>query len=539
MNTQLLSPTPQGIDEAARLLQQGELVAIPTETVYGLAADALNPAAVASIFAAKERPMDNPLIVHIADEGSWAPLVKEVPDMARRLAQAYWPGPLTIILPAADCIPAEVRGGLTTVAVRFPADPVAQAVILQAGCPLAAPSANRSGAPSPTNAARVMEDMQGRIAAVLDGGSCSVGVESTVLDLSTGTPRLLRPGGITPEMLEAVIGPVEIDPAVTHALQAGTVAASPGMKYKHYAPKARVRLVKGTAENYRAYIRAHKKPGTVALCFDGEEEGLELPAVTYGHRDAPLEQAQQVFDALRQLDEMGAKTVLAACPQPKGVGLAVYNRMIRAAGFDVVNAIRVVGLTGPTGAGKSTVADEWRRLGWPVIDADRLARRAVAPGSACLQMLADAFGADILDADGRLNRSALADRAFASPTATEQLNRITHPAILALIRQQLEALADAGEGLAVLDAPALFEAGADALCHMVVAVLAPAELRLKRIRQRDGLDEEAARRRMEAQPTDAFYARSGVLPLNNDQTPEALQEQAARLFSALKGGEVP
>ena len=197
MNTRLLLPTPEGIEEAARLLREGALVAIPTETVYGLAANALDSAAVASIFAAKGRPVDNPLIVHIADMQDWAPLVQTIPDNARRLAEAYWPGPLTIILPAAPCIPAEVRGGLTTVAVRFPADPVAQAVILHAGCPLAAPSANRSGAPSPTNAARVMEDMQGRIAAVLDGGSCAVGVESTVVDLCSEPPRLLRPGGIT------------------------------------------------------------------------------------------------------------------------------------------------------------------------------------------------------------------------------------------------------------------------------------------------------------------------------------------------------
>ena len=172
MNTQLLKPTTEGINEAARLLRDGQLVAIPTETVYGLAADALNPKAVASIFAAKERPMAH-----------WDALVKEIPDNARKLAEAYWPGPLTIILPAAECVPNEVRGGLSTVAVRFPSDPVAQAVILHSGCPLAAPSANRSGSPSPTNAARVMEDMQGRIAAVLDGGDSAVGVESTVISL--------------------------------------------------------------------------------------------------------------------------------------------------------------------------------------------------------------------------------------------------------------------------------------------------------------------------------------------------------------------
>ena len=529
MNTRLLQPTSQGIEEAARLLREGALVAIPTETVYGLATDALNPVAVASIFAAKERPMDNPLIVHIADLDDWAPLVQHIPEKARRLAEAYWPGPLTMILPAAPCIPAEVRGGLTTVAVRFPADPVTQAVIRRAGTPLAAPSANRSGAPSPTNAARVMEDMQGRIAAVLDGGDCAVGVESTVVDLCPETPRLLRPGGITPEMLEAVVGEIAIDPAVTHALQAGAVAASPGMKYKHYAPKARVRLVKGTPAAYRGYVEAHKAPGVAALCFEEDLPYLSVPAVSYGHREAPEEQARQVFDALRKLDELGADTVLAACPRPHGVGLAVYNRMIRAAAFDIVNTIRVIGLTGPTGAGKSTVADEWRQAGLPVIDADRLARQVTQPGSPCLQALADAFGVDILQEDGTLDRGKLAGRAFASKEATARLNALTHPAILALIRQKLEDAADEGYGTAVLDAPALFEAGADALCSTVVAVTAPEEVRLARIRQRDGLTEAEARCRMNAQPPEEFYARPGVLVLENTGTETALRQQAAAL----------
>lgn len=531
MNTQLLKATTEGIHEAARLLRDGQLVAVPTETVYGLAADALNPKAVASIFAAKERPMDNPLIVHIADIADWAPLVKDIPDNARRLAEAYWPGPLTIILPAADHIPNEVRGGLTTVAVRFPADPVAQAVILHSGCPLAAPSANRSGSPSPTNAARVMEDMQGRIAAVLDGGDSAVGVESTVISLCGDKPRLLRPGGITPEMLEEILGPIEIDEAVTHALKKGAAAASPGMKYKHYAPKARVRLVKGTAAAYIDYVRAHAADGVAALCFDEDVPHLNVPCVPYGHRDDPLEQAHRLFDALRQLDELGAKTVYAACPRPQGVGLAVYNRLIRAAAFDIINTIRVIGLTGPTGAGKSLVADTFRAAGVPIVDADRVARQVTEPNTACLQALCAEFGNDILHADGSLNRQKLARRAFATPETAEQLNRITHPAIMAAIKQQLEDLADTGHPLAILDAPLLYEAGADALCDLILAVTAPAEMRLDRIMARDGLDREAATRRMNAQPNDTFYLRDGVTVLVNDTTPEALTEKA-RIIAA-------
>lgn len=535
MNTQLLNATTEGINEAARLLRDGQLVAVPTETVYGLAANALNPTAVAAIFQAKGRPMDNPLIVHIADIKDWEPLVRDIPDAARRLADAYWPGPLTIILPAADCVPNEVRGGLSTVAVRFPADPVAQAVILHSGCPLAAPSANRSGSPSPTNATRVMQDMQGRIAAVLDGGDSAVGVESTVLDMSGDTPRLLRPGGVTPDMIEAIIGKIEIDPAVTHALQKGAVAASPGMKYKHYAPRARIRLIKGPPTAYIQYVNDHAGDGIAALCFDEDQEHLRVPSVTYGHRDRPLEQAHRVFDALRQLDEIGAHMVYAACPRPQGVGLAVYNRMIRAAGFDIVNTIRVIGLTGPTGAGKSLVANAWKDAGIPVINADEIARNIVEPNSACLAQLAAAFTEKIIRADGTLDRKELARRAFADADATKKLNSITHPAIMAAIRQQLEDLADHGHPLAVLDAPLLFEAGADTLCHRIVAVIAPVELRLTRIMARDHLDIDDARLRISAQPDEAFYARDGVTVLTNDSTQQTLLEQAARVLSEEKG----
>ena len=529
METLLLQPNNEGIDTAARLLQTGQLVAIPTETVYGLAADALDSDAVATIFAAKDRPMDNPLIVHIGDIKDWAPLVTHIPDTALRLADAYWPGPLTMILPAADCIPQEVTGGLTTVAVRFPSHPVAQAVILRSGCPLAAPSANRSGSPSPTNAARVIEDMQGRIPAVLDGGSCDFGVESTVLDLCHTPPRLLRPGGITPEMIEEVIGPIAIDPAVTHALEKGAVAASPGMKYKHYAPQAEVHIVKGTPAAYADYVNRHNAPDVFALCF--EEDRVNVPSVTYGRRDDPLTQAQQLFDALRQLDERGAKTVYAACPHPTGVGLAVYNRLLRAAAFRVINTIKVVGLTGPTGAGKSTVAEVWRQLGVPVIDTDGLARRVVEPDSPCLKELVDAFTPEILNQDGTLNRAVLARKAFSTPQGAATLNAITHPAILALTRQMLEQAADEGHAAAVVDAPLLFEAGFDRICHHVVAVTAPAEDRLARIMVRDGLTEDAARLRMKAQQPDAFYCRDGVTVIHNTGDRISLEQQAKRLWS--------
>lgn len=319
--------------EAGALVRAGEVVAFPTETVYGLGANALNPEAVAKIFAAKGRPQDNPLIVHIADFQDIYALVAEVPAAAKKLADAFWPGPLTVILPKSDKIPDAVSAGLATVAVRYPAHPVAQAVIQACGVPLAAPSANRSGSPSPTNAKYVLDDMDGRIPLILDGGGSQVGVESTVVTLATEVPRVLRPGGVTVEQLREVLGEVEVDDAVLHQLKAGETAASPGMKYKHYAPKADITIVRGSFSQFQEFV---KGKDAFVLVFAGEENAFDR-AVTYGRADDDRAQANRLFDALRELDEQGAKTVYARCPALSGVGLAVYNRLIRAAGFHLVD----------------------------------------------------------------------------------------------------------------------------------------------------------------------------------------------------------
>lgn len=337
MNTKRLTAEPESIAEAARLLQSGEVVGIPTETVYGLAANALSGEATAKIFAAKGRPADNPLIVHIAAWEQLEPLVKTVPDTAVRLADLWWPGPLTMIFPKAECIPPEVSAGLSTVAVRFPAHPVAQAIIRAAGLPLAAPSANRSGSPSPTTAAHVLADMDGRIAAVVDGGESGVGVESTVVDLTGEVPCLLRPGGITPDMLRQAVGEITVHPAVTAMLDAHMTAASPGMKYKHYAPRAKVTLLRGNADAFRRFVNAHAAAGVMAMCFDDETDGLTVPFVTYGRRADAAAQAHRLFDVLRGFDTQPQVTqVYAACPSAEGVGLAVYNRLLRAAEFEVI-----------------------------------------------------------------------------------------------------------------------------------------------------------------------------------------------------------
>lgn len=340
MKTQLFTNTPENIIKTAEILKKGGLAAIPTETVYGLAADALNGAAVAKIFAAKGRPMDNPLIVHVAEfeDIERFALVREIPEAAKKLAKVFWPGPLTIIMKKGGVIPDEVSAGLDTVAIRLPSHPSARAIIKAADTPLAAPSANLSGSPSPTTAQHVMNDMDGKIDAVFDGGACGVGVESTVITLAQGTPRLLRPGKVTLEELREVLGEVELDSAVLNKLKDGQKAASPGMKYKHYAPKANVILLKCTDDEFIDYVNRCGGSGVAALCCDEDVEKLSVKYISLGKRNDYEAHAQRLFDSLRRIDGYGnIVTVYTRLPSTDGVGLAVYNRLIRAAGFEVID----------------------------------------------------------------------------------------------------------------------------------------------------------------------------------------------------------
>ena len=335
METLILSSDNEDIRTAANIIKAGGIVAMPTETVYGLAADALNGKAVRKIFQAKGRPMDNPLIVHISDISQIHLLVREFPRKAEILADRFWPGPLRMILPKSDKIPDEVSAGLDTVAVRFPSHPSALRLI-SLSSPLAAPSANLSGSPSPTTVRHVCDDMTGRIDAIIDGGDCDVGVESTVITLAQEPPRLLRPGGITVEQLREAIGEVIIDSAVTEPLAEGQKAASPGMKYKHYAPDAEVILLDGDAEKFIEYINTNGKDGDAVLCYNEDLGRLRLPCIPIGSEKDTETQAHRLFSALRETDRLGIKQVYAHCPSKEGVGLAVYNRMIRAAGFKII-----------------------------------------------------------------------------------------------------------------------------------------------------------------------------------------------------------
>lgn len=331
-NTRLLPYSRESAAEAADLLGRRQIVAIPTETVYGLAANALDEWGVKNIFRTKGRPQDNPLIVHIASMKMLPPLVREIPEIAKRLAERFWPGPLTMIFPKSDKIPSVTSGGLDTVAVRLPASEAALDIIKRCGFPLAAPSANLSGKPSPTTAAHVFEDMNGKIPLIIDGGECSVGVESTVICFKDGKIHILRPGGITEKML-LEFGEVEVDKAVTAQPEKDERVLSPGMKYKHYSPKADVYVVNAHGEKFADYCikRGRFEGKLLALGAGVLEEGIFLD---YGA--TPEAQARRLFALLRKADELGAKTVLVEMPEQSGVGLAVYNRLLRAAGFRIL-----------------------------------------------------------------------------------------------------------------------------------------------------------------------------------------------------------
>ncbi len=341
MRTEVISTVRReeaGTTKGAELIQNGELVAFPTETVYGLGANGLDGDAVNRIFEAKGRPNDNPLILHIAKKSDVKDLWAHVPKIAYTLMDTFWPGPLTMIFNKADEVPYEVTAGLETVAVRMPSDRTARLLIQKSGVPIAAPSANRSGRPSPTTAQHVLDDMDGRIPLILDGGPCKYGVESTVLSL-VGEPTILRPGAVTREMLEAVIGPVRLAPSILEPLGEREVAASPGMKYKHYAPDAEVHVVEGepraASKRIRALYYAYEDAGK-RVAILGTEQTMpsyrNLTAYSLGDRNEPETLCANLFVLLRDVGSQN-DVILAEGVDTKDTGLAFMNRLLRAAGF--------------------------------------------------------------------------------------------------------------------------------------------------------------------------------------------------------------
>lgn len=332
------------MEQAGKLIADGELVAFPTETVYGLGGDALDPDASRKIYAAKGRPSDNPLIVHIAEFDDMKRVAREVPEQARKLADAFWPGPLTMIVWKSDAVPEATTGGMQTVAVRMPNHPVALELIRRSGCLIAAPSANTSGRPSPTEAQHVAEDLSGKIAMILDGGPVGIGIESTIIDLTEEKPMILRPGYITPEMLSEVLQEeVVIDPGIIAADDTRKPKA-PGMKYKHYAPKAEMIIVDGAQDavidkinELTAAKRAEGKKVAVIATDETKERYDAQVILSMGRRSDEDAIAQHLYKILRECDELDVGEIYSECFQTPRIGQAIMNRLLKAAGHTVIH----------------------------------------------------------------------------------------------------------------------------------------------------------------------------------------------------------
>lgn len=533
MNTIVFHPEsdPNAVRDAAAILRRGGLLGIPTETVYGLGADALNEDAVSRIFLAKGRPQDNPLIIHVPDASWLERYCRDVPPAAYRLAERFWPGPLTMILPRRDIVPLQTTGGLETVGVRCPNHPVTLAIIEAAGVPIAAPSGNTSGRPSPTTAAHMIEDMDGRIDGIVDGGPCTVGVESTIIDLTVTPPRLLRPGGLPLESLRQVLGEVAVDKAVTGLLAAGERPRAPGMKYRHYAPHAPVTVVTGEPERSARRIQGLLSDTAGVICFD---EYAPLFPGHIIHKLGPAAdksaQARHVFDALRTFDGTDVTEIFAQCPDDGGLGLAVANRLKKAAGFHLIDADRplIVGLTGGTGAGKTSALAALEDLGGTVLDCDAVYHQMLCTDPALREAITAAFG-PVFCPDGSLDRQKLGTLVFSDHAALDRLNAIVYEYLPPELLRRAQ-----GHTLVGLDAISLMESGLGRLCACTVAVLAPAEDRVRRIMARDGISEDYARLRISAQQPDAFYReRCSHILENNCATPAQFREQARIFFRSM------
>lgn len=328
--------------EAAGILRHGGLVAFPTETVYGLGGNALDEAAAKKIYAAKGRPSDNPLIAHIADRASLSDLVLEIPECAEKLMDAFWPGPLTLIFKCGGKVPPGTTGGLDTVGVRMPSDPIARQLIQAAGVPVAAPSANTSGRPSPTDASHVIEDLMGKVELIIDGGDTGLGLESTIVDVTAKTPTILRPGCVTYEMLAEVLGDVQMDKAILKPLEAGVKPKAPGMKYKHYAPKAELVIVQGkagpAAARINELVQQQLQKGLKVGIIGTDETKALYPAGEFqsiGLREDESTIAHNLYRVLRNFDKIGVDFIYSEGFSSHQLGQAIMNRLSKAAGYHI------------------------------------------------------------------------------------------------------------------------------------------------------------------------------------------------------------
>jgi len=521
----------ESIAQAADILRRGGLLAIPTETVYGLGANGLDENAVLHIFEAKGRPQDNPLILHIPDASWLTRYCEDVPDAAYKLAERFWPGPLTMILKKKPCVPLRTTGGLETVGMRCPDHAVTRAIIEKAGVPVAAPSANTSGRPSCTTAEHVREDMWGKIDGIVDGGPCQVGVESTIIDLTVTPPQLLRPGGLPLESLIDALGEVTVDKAVTQKMNDGEKPRAPGMKYRHYAPKAPVTVVTGGAKASARYLLTHAGEKSGIICFD------EFTRLFDGHIVHPLgasddkrAQAQHVFDALRTFDETNVGEIWAQCPDSKGLGLAIGNRLKKAAGFHVEDADDgkiVIGITGGTGAGKTSLLRALQKQDACVLDCDRIYHEMLGSDESLRAALRKAFGGAIFRADGSVDVHAIGLIVFHDKEKLSELDAIVRAHVP---RECARRMAASDKQLIGLDAIKLIECGLGAICDATVAVTAPEEVRVKRIMARDSITEEYARSRVAAQQRAEYFRTRCDYEFVNDLPTPAAAENAAEVY---------
>lgn len=530
---------------AVKAIKEDKLVAIPTETVYGLAANALSEKAVEQIFKAKGRPADNPLIIHISDI-SEAEKYAYFTEDAKKAAEKFWPGPLTLILKKKETVPYSVTAGLDSVAIRLPDSKITRELIRKSGAPLAAPSANISGRPSPTKAQHVYNDYKDAvdengncvISGIIDGGECKRGVESTIIALTGPRPILLRPGFITFEQLKEIFPDITVADAVFTELKKNEKPISPGMAHRHYSPKTETVGICGSSENIVKYINNRSKyERTAVMCFAEDENKFSdsVTVMSYGEKDSPEILAKNLFSVLRELDKKNADKIYVEIIFDSGVYLAVYNRLIRACGFTVIDADIPpvsISVTGPSGAGKSSLCQALEKCGFCHINGDRIAAEILPLQK---EKLAKAFGNSIFDGDGSINRTKLANEAFSSKENTDKLNSVMHPPITDKIKEILDKNKKLGIP-SLIDGAAIFEAGINKITDFTINVTAPVSIRKYRVRQRDNITEEMIEKRFSSQLSDEFYNKNSDLTVYNDGT-EDINQLKNKILDFIKGGK--
>ena len=527
MKTLRLKANKEGIETSARIIRDGGLVAVPTETVYGLAASALLPESVKRIFEVKGRPQDNPLIVHLPSPKEIEKYVSDVPPLAKKAIKAFMPGPFTAVLPKNGVIPDVTTAGLSSVAIRCPSNPVMHALLEAAGVPVAAPSANLSGKPSPTRFSHCVNDLDGRVDAILDGGECAVGVESTVVSFLGDKAVICRPGAVTKEMLIEVLGEGNVVSASENETER---PVSPGMKYRHYSPSVPVYTVEGAGAAEYIKERASREKGIAVIGFSEHKELFSgLSFYDFGSESKPSEQAARLFAILREIDEKEKDFSLVLCetPSEKGEGEAVRNRLFRAASHKRVatgDRPAVIGVTGKSGAGKSAVSKAAAEaFGYRHIDCDALANDIIWNFPPLCERVKKEFSVS--------TKKELSKLVFEDKKALERLDFLVLPVIISELDNLLFGLSREGVKGAVAEGATLIESGFAARCDKLIAVSASEKEAVKRITERDGITEEAAKKRLSGQKSDGFYAKAADAAIVNDGS---LEEAVAAFKRAAK-----